>query len=136
MQEFNDMYKILLSVVSGILFFSCSGITHFYNREGWSFSFTQEQFRERLIVAETEAVKEKVFPEFPITIKPKGKAAVKVLVDPDGAVVAVMMDKTIENIKGFNRKLINAARNCQYAKLKDSINRPTYYVTVLNYVFR
>jgi len=130
------MRKFLLLILLGGIIVSCSGITHFYNREGWSYSFTQEQFKERLIVAETEAVKEKVFPEFPITVKPKGKAAVKVLIDTDGAVVAVMVDKTIENIKGVEKTLIKAARNCQYAKLKDSVDRPTYYVTILNYVFR
>jgi len=127
------MKKIMELVVLLAFLAGCAGNAYYFNREGWSHSFTEEQFTNKLIKTEEEAIKEKVELERDANTPPKGKASVKVLVDRDGGVIAAAVDKKQTGIAP--KILLNAAKKSKYNKLKDHINRPTEYVVYLKYIY-
>lgn len=127
------MRKALIIILPILFWLNCGSVNHFYHREGWSYSYTKSQFEDRLIVAEKKAVKEKVEPNIPAKMKIRGKASVKVLIDPDGKIVAAAIKKTIE---GLDSALIEAAKKTEYHKIKDHLDRRAYYVTILEYIYR
>jgi len=128
--------KFKFFCILSLTLFNCAGVTNYYNREGWSYSFTESQFQNRLVVTEKEAVEEKAELTLPQGASIRGKAAVKVLVDPDGTLVAAIVDKNIDGVKDFEKKLIKAAQKTKFFKVKDNRDRPTYYVTIIEYIFR
>lgn len=130
------MRRVSLLLLMGILMLHCAGVTHFYNREGWSYSLTQEAFKNRLVISPKEAILEKAEPVVPTGAKINGVASVKVLIDPDGVLVAAAIDREIPNGKWMNKNLIAAAKRSKYAKMKDQMNRPTHYVAIIVYSFR
>jgi hypothetical protein len=130
------MKRVSFLMLIGILLVNCAGIKHYYNRDGWSFSMTQESFKNRLVISPKEAVLEKVEPELPTGVRLVGVASVKVLIDPDGMLVATAIDREITNAKWLDKYLIAAAKKNKYAKMKDQLNRPTHYVAIIVYSFR
>jgi outer membrane biosynthesis protein TonB len=105
----------------------------YYNREGWSYQMTLEQFKNRLVVAEKDAVIEKAVPQLPKGMSVKGKTAVRVLIDPDGNIQAAAVEKTVA---GIEKELIQAAKKSKYAKMRDHLERPTHYVTLITFVLQ
>jgi len=130
------MRRVSFLLLLGILLLHCAGVTHFYNREGWSYSLTQESFKNRLVISPKDAILEKAEPAIPTGTRINGVASVKVLIDPDGTLVAAGIDREIPNAKWLNKKLIDAAKRTKYAKMKDQMNRPTHYVAIVVYSFR
>lgn len=130
------MKRAFFVVLIGLLFTGCAGITHYYNRDGWSYSVTQEQFKNRLVISPKEAVLEKVEPKIPSGAKVVGVASVKVLIDPDGTLIAAAIDREIQNASWLNKHLITAARKTKFAKKKDRLDRPTHYISIIVYGFR
>lgn len=124
-------YRILLLLF--VILFSCSGMTKYYNRDGWGYQVTVDEFKNRLVVSEKEAVLERAELEIPEKNSLKGKAIVKVLVDVDGHVQAAVIE---QSIAGIEKELIQAARKSKYAKVRDHLERPSLYVTQLAYIFR
>ncbi len=127
------MKKTIISIILFAFLAGCAGNAYYFNREGWSYSFTEDQFKNKLIKMEEEAVKEKVEIERAQNIPPKGKASVKVLIDRDGGVIAAVVDN--RQISISPKILLNAAKKSKYNKLKDHINRPTEYVVYLKYIY-
>ena len=130
------MKREILIIIVGLLFTSCAGITNYYNRDGWSYSMTQELFANRLVISAKETVLEKAALQIPAGKKLKGVASVKVLIDPDGSLVAVTMGRQIQNAKWLNKYLINAAKKSKFAKMKNQLDLPTHYISILSYTFR
>lgn len=127
------MKKIIIGIIILENIVGCAGNAGFFNREGWSYSFTEEQFQNKLIKSEEEAIKEKVEIERPQNTPPKGKATVKVLIDRDGGIIAAVIDSKQVTISP--KVLLNTVKKSKFNKLKDHINRPTDYVVFIKYVY-
>lgn len=127
------MRRWTLWMICVAFFVNCAGnITHFYNRDGWSFNQTEKLFRDVLVLNDESMIVKKVEPRIPRNRRIKGEAEVKVRIDQDGKVEAVMIKN---GIPGLNRELISAAKYSKYKKYHTPKGRTKDYVLIVAYQF-
>ena len=125
-------YFFLFIILLGI---GCSATTRpFYNRDGWSYSFTKNQYDHKIRLKESEAIREKAVPVF-IGALVSGKAEIEVLVDKDAVIVAAIL-VSMRGLDGQELPLMNAARESVYKKIRNENNSPIDYTTILTYQFQ
>ncbi|MBN1349771.1 hypothetical protein JXJ21_10210 [candidate division KSB1 bacterium] len=127
------MKKFYFMMMITLLIVGCAGnATHFYNRENWSFRQTEKLFKDVLILTDQAMILDKVKPKVPKNKQIMGKAEVKVRVDEDGKVQAVMIKK---NIEGMSKELVRAAKLSKYKKYETNQGNTRHYVLIVEYRF-
>jgi len=128
------MKRWTLWMISIVFLINCAAnVPHFYNRDGWSYHQTKKSFQNVLVLSDQSMIEEKVEPVIPKNKQVKGKKAeVKVRVDKDGKVEAVIIQKGIPE---QSLELVTAARQSRYKIYRTPQGKARHYVLIVEYRF-